>query len=173
MGVTKRLAKTRCGGPRSRGFFGSSASRRDSGSSTWQPANAKNSQSADQQAAGVRPCSSCALHGFGLLRTVTRMSTGQQLEAFSTTFGLVASLALHLSALAYITSATAQYDFDFALALPAEVEFGLTGEMEMAVRFATTPSDGLPRSTMGGQRNTAQRPRTRTDRRRRPAGGHD
>jgi hypothetical protein len=70
------------------------------------------------------------------------MSTGQQLEAFSTTFGLVASLALHLSALAYITSATAQYDFDFALALPAEVEFGLTGEMAMA-------SDSPPPRAMG------------------------
>ena len=60
------------------------------------------------------------------------MRAGQQLEAFSTTFGLAASLVLHLSALAYVTSATAHFDFDFELALPAEVEFGLTEEMAMA-----------------------------------------
>ncbi len=60
------------------------------------------------------------------------MRAGQQLEAFSTTFGLVASLALHFSALAYVTAATAHFDFDFELTLPAEVEFGLTGEMAMA-----------------------------------------
>ncbi len=60
------------------------------------------------------------------------MRAGQQLEAFSTTFGLLASLALHFGALAYVTSVTAQFDFEFELALPAEVEFGLTGEMAMA-----------------------------------------
>ena len=60
------------------------------------------------------------------------MRTGQHVEAFSTTFGLVASLAVHLAALAYLASATAQYDFDFELTLPTEVEFGLTGEMAMA-----------------------------------------
>ena len=69
------------------------------------------------------------------------MRTGQHLEAFSTTFGLVASVALHLTAFAYIASVTAQFDFDFELTLPAEVEFGLTGEMEMAAAPA------LPRAT--------------------------
>ncbi|NNE18568.1 MAG: hypothetical protein HKN10_08840, partial [Myxococcales bacterium] len=70
------------------------------------------------------------------------MSTGQQLEAFSTTFGFVISLAVHLTAFAYITSATAQYDFDFDLALPAEVEFGLTGEMAMAADSAPPRATG-------------------------------
>jgi hypothetical protein len=60
------------------------------------------------------------------------MRTGQHIEAFSTTFGLVASAAIHLAAFAYIASATAHFNFDFEIALPAEVEFGLTGEMEMA-----------------------------------------
>ena len=69
------------------------------------------------------------------------MRTGQHLEAFSTTFGLVASVALHLTAFAYIASVSAQFDFDFELTLPAEVEFGLTGEMEMAAAPA------LPRAT--------------------------
>ena len=72
------------------------------------------------------------------------MSAGQQLEAFSTTFGLVASLAVHFTALAYITSATAQYDFDFELALPAEVEFGLTGEMALAADSAPPRATGSP-----------------------------
>jgi len=72
------------------------------------------------------------------------MSAGQQLEVFSTTFGLVASLAVHLTAFAYITSATAQYDFDFDLALPAEVEFGLTGEMAMAADSAPPRATGSP-----------------------------
>jgi hypothetical protein len=81
------------------------------------------------------------------------MRTGQHLEAFSTTFGLVASLAVHVAALAYIASATAQYDFDFELMLPAEVEFGLTGEMALGAepppratgnpdpRWANSPSE--------------------------------
>ena len=60
------------------------------------------------------------------------MRTGQHIEAFSTTFGLLASAAIHLAAFAYIASATAHFNFDFEIALPAEVEFGLTGEMEMA-----------------------------------------
>ena len=72
------------------------------------------------------------------------MSTGQQLEAFSTTFGLVGSLAAHLCAFVYITSATAHYGFDFALTLPAEVEFGFTGEMEMAADPAPPPATGFP-----------------------------
>ena len=82
------------------------------------------------------------------------MSTGQQLEAFSTTFGLVASLVVHLSALAYLTSATAQYDFDFALALPAEVEFGLTGEMAMAADSPPPRATGFPDPRWAG--NAAQ-----------------
>ncbi len=82
------------------------------------------------------------------------MSTGQQLEAFSTTFGLVASLAVHLSALAYITSATAQYEFDFTLALPVEVEFGLTGEMAMAADSPPPRATGFPDPRWAG--NAAQ-----------------
>ena len=82
------------------------------------------------------------------------MSTGQQLEAFSTTFGLVASLAVHVTAFAYITSATAQYDFDFELALPAEVEFGLTGEMAMAADSAPPRATGFPDPRWAG--NAAQ-----------------
>ena len=72
------------------------------------------------------------------------MRTGQYLETFSTAFGLVASLAIHLAALAYLASATAQYDFDFELTLPAEVEFGLTAEMEMAAADAPPRATGAP-----------------------------
>ncbi|NND30718.1 MAG: hypothetical protein HKN97_19195, partial [Myxococcales bacterium] len=79
------------------------------------------------------------------------MSTGQQLEAFSTTFGLVASLAAHLLAFAYITSATAQYAFDFALTLPAEVEFGFTGEIEMAADAAPPRATGAPDPRWAGK----------------------
>lgn len=61
------------------------------------------------------------------------MRTGQQLEAYSTTFGLIVSVAVHVAALAYIARATAHYDFDFDLALPAEVEFGVTEGMELAI----------------------------------------
>ncbi len=72
------------------------------------------------------------------------MRTGQHLEAFSTTLGLVASAAVHLAAFAYLASATAQFDFDFELTLPAEVEFGLTGEMEMAASPAPPLATGAP-----------------------------
>jgi hypothetical protein len=72
------------------------------------------------------------------------MHTGQHLEAFSTTFGLVASAAVHLAAFAYIASATAHFNFDFEIALPAEVEFGLTGEMEMAAADAPPRATGSP-----------------------------
>ncbi len=72
------------------------------------------------------------------------MSTGQHLEAFSTTLGLVASVAVHLAAFAYLASATAQFDFDFELTLPTEVEFGLTGEMEMAAAPAPPRATGAP-----------------------------
>ena len=72
------------------------------------------------------------------------MRAGQQLEAFSTTFGLVASLALHVAAFAYLTSATAQFDFDFELTLPAEVEFGLTDGMAMAAAPTPPQAAGSP-----------------------------
>jgi hypothetical protein len=72
------------------------------------------------------------------------MRAGQHLETFSTTFGLVASLAVHLAAFAYIASATAQFDFDFELTLPIEVEFGLTGEMEMAAADMPPKATGTP-----------------------------
>ncbi|MGB5268322.1 MAG: hypothetical protein WBN30_17140 [Polyangiales bacterium] len=86
------------------------------------------------------------------------MSTGQQLEAFSTTFGLVASLAAHLSAFVYIASATAHYDFDFALTLPAEVEFGLTSEMEMAAGSPPPRATGFPDPRWAGNAAEAQAP---------------
>ncbi|MBT8482558.1 MAG: hypothetical protein HKP36_13325 [Myxococcales bacterium] len=79
------------------------------------------------------------------------MSTGQQLEAFSTTFGLVASLTAHLLAFAYISSATAQYDFDFALTLPTEVEFGFTGEIEMAADSAPPRATSAPDPRWAGK----------------------
>ncbi len=47
-------------------------------------------------------------------------------------FGLVASLALHLAVFAYVARATASFDFEFSLTLPAEVEFGITEEMAMS-----------------------------------------
>ncbi|MDH3623695.1 MAG: hypothetical protein OES69_17400 [Myxococcales bacterium] len=57
------------------------------------------------------------------------MRSGQQLEAFSTTFGLVASVLLHAAVFGYVASRTANFDFDFELTLPTEVEFGLTEAM--------------------------------------------
>jgi len=86
------------------------------------------------------------------------MSAGQQLEAFSTTFGLVASLAAHLLAFAYISSATAQYDFDFALTLPTEVEFGFTGEIEMAADSAPPRATGAPDPRWAGKAAEAEAP---------------
>ena len=79
------------------------------------------------------------------------MRTGQHLEAFSTTFGLVASAAIHLAAFAYLASATAQFNFDFEIALPAEVEFGLTGEMDMAAAPAPPRATGAPDPRWAGQ----------------------
>ena len=67
------------------------------------------------------------------------MRKGQHLEAFSTTFGLVASAALHIAALAYIASATADFDFDFELTLPTEVEFGVTEGVELAMAAEPQP----------------------------------
>ncbi len=89
------------------------------------------------------------------------MSAGQQLEAFSTTFGLVASLAAHLLAFAYISSATAQYDFDFALTLPTEVEFGFTGEIEMAADSAPPRATGAPDPRWAGKAAEAEAPEPR------------
>ncbi|KPK52213.1 MAG: hypothetical protein AMJ63_10030 [Myxococcales bacterium SG8_38_1] len=60
------------------------------------------------------------------------MRAGQQLEVVSATFGLAASAVLHFAAFAYIASAAAQFDFDFAITLPAEVEFGIAEGMELA-----------------------------------------
>jgi hypothetical protein len=56
----------------------------------------------------------------------------------------VASTSLHIALLAYISSATAHYDFDFDLTLPAEVEFGLTGEMAMAAASEPPRATGVP-----------------------------
>ncbi|MEM9731013.1 MAG: hypothetical protein AAF997_20745 [Myxococcota bacterium] len=69
------------------------------------------------------------------------MRAGQQLEAFSTTFGLVASLLFHGLAFGYVASRTANFDFDFDLTLPTEVEFGLTDAMD-GVQVASAPSGG-------------------------------
>ena len=62
------------------------------------------------------------------------MRAGQHLEAFSTTFGLVASLVFHAAVFGYIASRTANFDFDFELTLPTEVEFGLTDGMTANAR---------------------------------------
>jgi hypothetical protein len=86
------------------------------------------------------------------------MRTGQQLEAFSTTFGLVASVALHLAALAYITTTTAHFDFDFELTLPAEVEFGLTGEMAMAAAPAPPQATGATLDPSGTRAASQREP---------------
>ncbi len=70
------------------------------------------------------------------------MRAGQQLEWLSTGFGLAVSLGLHLAAFAYIASTTAQFDFQFELTLPTEVEFGVTEGVELAL----APEDGSPAS---------------------------
>jgi hypothetical protein len=72
------------------------------------------------------------------------MRTGQQLETFSTTFGLVASAAVHLAAFVTIANVTADFDFDFELTLPNEVEFGLTGEMAVAASAPPPQTTGAP-----------------------------
>jgi len=86
------------------------------------------------------------------------MRTGQQLEAFSTTFGLVASVSLHIAAFAYITSATTHFDFDFELTLPAEVEFGLTGEMAMAAAPTPPPMKAAGIQAAGQQEDEPEQP---------------
>ena len=66
----------------------------------------------------------------------------------------MASLALHLAAFAYIASATAQFEFDFELTLPAEVEFGSDGRdglrrsriRRCPSRAATSPEEPSPQS---------------------------
>ena len=73
------------------------------------------------------------------------MRAGQQLEAFSTTFGLLASLAFHAAIFAYVASRTANFDFDFDLALPTEVEFGLTEAM-----VAEPGAQGSSEARVGG-----------------------
>lgn len=72
------------------------------------------------------------------------MPTRQYLDVFSTAFGIVASFLLHVAALAYIGGATAHYDFDFDLTMPAEVEFGLTSEMAMAAASEPPRATGSP-----------------------------
>ena len=80
------------------------------------------------------------------------MRAGQQLEAFSTTFGIMASAAVHVAAFVYVASVTASFDFDFELSLPAEVEFGLTEGMELAA--APTP----PPRPAGASQSWAKQP---------------
>jgi len=77
------------------------------------------------------------------------MCAGQRLEAFSTTFGLLASLAFHASLFAYIASRTADFDFDFDLTLPAEVEFGLTDEMSAPATAPAVASAGARNEAVG------------------------
>lgn len=60
------------------------------------------------------------------------MRAGQRLETLSATFGLLASVALHVGLFAYLTGAPSSFDFDFELVLPAEIELGLTEEMALA-----------------------------------------
>jgi len=67
--------------------------------------------------------------------------------------GVVASVAVHLAALAYIATISAQFDFDFELTLPAEVEFGLTGEMEMAAAPAPPRATGATDPRWSGEPN--------------------
>jgi hypothetical protein len=69
------------------------------------------------------------------------MRAGQQLEGIATALGLAASLALHLALFAYVASRTAQFDFDFELTLPTEVEFGVTEGSELVV--SSNPPDAL------------------------------
>lgn len=78
------------------------------------------------------------------------MRAGQHLEALSTTFGLVASLLLHAAVFGYMASRTINFDFDFELTLPMEVEFGLTEGM-----VATVTPGGTARPTPDGVGNRA------------------
>jgi hypothetical protein len=89
------------------------------------------------------------------------MHAGQHVEAFSTAFGLVTSVVLHIAAFAYIASVTSQFDFDFELTLPAEVEFGLTEEMAMAVATPPPRATGAPDprwTSEADQRDEGQEP---------------
>jgi len=81
------------------------------------------------------------------------MRSGQQLEAFSTTFGLVASVLLHAAVFGYVASRTANFDFDFELTLPNEVEFGLTEEMAATAKPGGTagPKSGATSNSAVGE----------------------
>jgi len=68
------------------------------------------------------------------------MRAGQQVETVATALGFLASLALHLALFAYVASRTAQFDFDFEVALPTEVEFGVTDGVELSVRSSPSPT---------------------------------
>ncbi len=76
------------------------------------------------------------------------MRAGQQLEARAIAVALFGSLVLHTLMLAYLASKTAQYNFDFELTLPAEVEFGIAEGMTevLAVGPAVTDLDTDPSS---------------------------
>ncbi len=73
------------------------------------------------------------------------MRAGQQLEVVATALGLFASLALHLALFAYVASRTAQFDFEFELALPTEVEFGVTDGSELAIRAEPATEQPAPK----------------------------
>jgi len=78
----------------------------------------------------------------------------QQLQEFATTFGLVASLLFHAAVFGYIASRTANFDFDFELTLPTEVEFGLTEGMVAAATpggVARQASDGMGDKAVGDE----------------------
>ena len=81
------------------------------------------------------------------------MRAGQHLEAFSTSFGIAASAALHVAAFLYLASVTADFDFDFSLTLPTEVEFGVADGMELAVGGSAAssgqPGSAAPDATAG------------------------
>ena len=72
------------------------------------------------------------------------MRAGQQLEVVATALGLVASLALHLALFAYVASRTAQFEFEFDLAMPTEVEFGVTEGSELAIRSEPATEQPAP-----------------------------
>jgi hypothetical protein len=91
------------------------------------------------------------------------MRAGQQVEGLATALGLAASLALHLALFAYVASRTAQFDFDFALTLPTEVEFGVTegSELVVASNPAPTPDatpEPRPKPTQTGTQTRKPKP---------------
>ncbi|MGB5810395.1 MAG: hypothetical protein WBG86_07695 [Polyangiales bacterium] len=73
---------------------------------------------------------------------------GQQLAVFSTTVALVASLVFHGLVFGYLASRTANFDFDFDLTLPTEVEFGLTDGVTGSPAARTAAGlDAVPESS--------------------------